>query len=323
MKIQQIKEYLYLSSISYEENVDLKKKTWIRRGGIADIFILPKDSLELRNVVSYLYKNTIEFKLIGHTSNLYILNETNIPVVVSTLKCNHYDVEDDTVYCEAGASVIKLSNDMVAKGVKGFEYLTGLPGTIAAALVNNSSCKENSISDLLLSAEVVLENGETKVFLPEDFRFSFRTSVFKEKRIKGTIISAKLKVTYSNPAVLKSIADYNSIDRKNRLDWHSKNLGCTVHRTFSLGRMPLKYYVLSRLIKVWTLITRRTNEYYNDTTNRILCNLSGCKEAYPYISKKNTIVFLWLDEGADKAFPVYLKYMEKVYRTNKIEIEIL
>ena len=72
-------KYLDLHSIQYETNVSLKKRTWIHRGGIAELFITPVNAEELEIVVSFLYSQSIRFQLIGHTSNLYILNSCNIP----------------------------------------------------------------------------------------------------------------------------------------------------------------------------------------------------------------------------------------------------
>lgn len=318
-----IREYLTENSISYEENVKLQKKTWIHRGGTADFFILPSDSNELKKIVRFFYINAIEFKLFGHTSNLYVRNETNIPVVVSTIKCRKYEVNNNILYCEPGVGIIKLAKDMISNGIVGFEYLTGLPGTIAAALVNNSSCKYNSISNILISAEIILSDGSIKVFKPCDFEFAFRTSVFKKKRLDGTIVSVQLKADRGIPENLMKIAQLNEFDRDRRLDGHSKNLGCTVHNPFSLGKMSLKYSIVVYLIKILTKVFCISTELSGVFTNYVLCCLSGCKEAFPYISKKNVIVFMWLDDGADKAFPIYLKFMKTVYKTEDVEIEIL
>lgn len=323
MNIEYLKEYLSSHEIAFEENVDLKKRTWIHRGGTAEVFILPSNADELKSLVQFLYVNNIEFKLFGHTSNIYVRNETNIPVVVSTTKCNKYTIEADHINCEAGVSVIKLAKDMVSQGVKGFECLTGLPGTVAAALVNNSSCKENNISELLISAVVVLNDGSIVEYKSDDFKFAFRTSVFKQSEVKGTIISVCLKLDHSDVIMLQRKAEQNALDRARRLDGHAKNLGCTVNRTFSLGRMPLKYRLPALIIKLWCKVVGKSNVTYNSVSNKLLCDLSGCQTAYPYISKKNTIVFMWLDEKADDAFPVYLDYMKKVYKTDKMEIEVL
>ena len=232
-------KYLDTQKIQYETHVDLKKRTWIHRGGIAGIYISPASADELETIVSFLYSEDISFLLIGHTSNLYILNECNIPVVVSTAKCRYFQIEDGQLFCEAGVGVINLSKQMIKQGIKGFEYLTGLPGTIGAALVNNSSCRENSISELLVSARVVLKDGSIKIFLPEDFKYEFRNSVFKKHEVEGTIISAVLKVTLGDAAKMQQMAEENDQDRARRLEGHTKNLGCTVNRCFINGRMAL------------------------------------------------------------------------------------
>ena len=132
-KNNSLKYYLDSNHIPYEINVDLKKKTWIHRGGIAALFITPMNSNELEKLVSYLYSKNVKFLLVGHTSNIYIVNECNISVVVSTIKCRNFTIEGNQIYCEAGVGVIKLAKQMITHGYKGFEYLTGLPGTIGAA----------------------------------------------------------------------------------------------------------------------------------------------------------------------------------------------
>lgn len=123
--------------------------------------------------------------LIGHTSNLYILNECNIPVVVSTAKCRYFQIEDGQLFCEAGVGVINLSKQMIKQGIKGFEYLTGLPGTIGAALVNNSSCRENSISELLVSARVVLKDGSIKIFSLKISNMNLETQYSRNMKLKA------------------------------------------------------------------------------------------------------------------------------------------
>lgn len=104
--VNTIIEYLDQHQIKYERDVDLKKRTWIHRGGVASLFVIPSDSKQLADVVKFLYQGHHEFLLVGHTSNLYILNTANIPVVVSTLRCNKFELKGDRIYCEAGAGVI-------------------------------------------------------------------------------------------------------------------------------------------------------------------------------------------------------------------------
>lgn len=315
--------FLDTSRILYETNVDLKKKTWIHRGGVADIFITPSNSDELETLVRFLYTNDIKFLLIGHTSNIYILNECNLPVVVSTVKCRSFKLDRENIYCEAGVGVINLSKQMIKNGVCGFEYLTGLPGTIGAALVNNSSCKSNSISILLRSARVILKDGSVKVFTPEDFKFEFRDSVFKKGDIEGTIISVNLKAELGDSEEMRKISIENDNERDRLLEGYANNLGCTVNRCFVNGRMPLYLRVILSLHHIYSKIAHQSEPVQLEQKKKILCHLTGFKTIVPYVSSKNPIIFRWLDNGADGAFPLYLEFMKKVYKTDKVEIEVI
>ena len=208
-------------------------------------------------------------------------------------------------------------------GIKGFEYLTGLPGTVAAALYNNSSCYSNSISKLLISAEIVLSDGTLKTFNYNDFEFNFRTSVFKEKLLRGVILSVVLKVEYDNPEALQAISAQNDLERKNILEGNAYNLGCTVNRAFINGKMPIIFYILSCIYNTWLKCLPIANCKKNVRRRNFLCFIAGYSDIKQYISPKNPIIFMWIDEKADEAFPKYLKFMKHVYKTDKIEIEII
>ena len=315
--------HLNINKISYETNVDLKKKTWIHRGGTCELFISPSNSEQLLCLVRYLYSNNIEFLLLGHTSNVYIRNSSNVPIVVSTKKCSKYELTNDTIICEPGAGVIRMAKDMIQQGVAGFEYLTGLPGTIGAAIYNNSSCKSNSISQLLLSAEVLLEDGRLVTMTPEDMQFRFRTSIFKDGKLRGVITKAILKAEYDDSTRLQDIAKNNEEDRARILAGYTQNLGCTVNRCFINGSMPFFYRFLTLVYAVLLRLTRVPFIKKIKKQKDFLCIISGYKKIAPYISDVNPIIFIWKDEEADKVFPLYLDFMAKIYKTDKIEIEII
>lgn len=316
-------QFLDANSIPFEKNVELKKRTWIHRGGMAELFISPSSALQLESTVSFLYKESIEFLLIGHTSNLYILNECDLTVVVSTHKCRKFELNGNELFCEAGVGVINLSKQMIEAGIKGFEYLTGLPGTIGAALVNNSSCRENSIAELLLSAKVVLSDGSIHTYTSKDFGFEFRNSVFKKKKVTGTIISAVLRAMPGDVKQMKKIAADNNKDRELRLEGHAKNLGCTVNRCFINGKMNIFLRLVLVSVSLLVRFFAKTADKKREYNKFFLCWITGYSNIAPYISSKNPIVFMWLDSGADKAFPIYLEFMKKIYKTDKLEIEII
>lgn len=318
-----IEFFLNKNSIVYEVSVDLKKKTWIHRGGVADYFITPSSVKELESVCRFLYNNNIVFKIFGHTSNIYVRNGTNFHVVVSIVKCSSFSVINNEILCDPGVSVMNLSKKMIGSGIRGFEYLTCLPGTVSAALINNSSCKENSISSLLIRARLLKPDGTIVTLTSSDFSFKYRTSSIKQKEIPGCIISVVLRADYFDPKELKRIAVANEEDRKRYLEGNACNLGCTFDNPFCLGRMDLKYRIASRMVRLIGRTLFLSEDKIDERVKCVLCKMSKCEKAIPYISVKNPIIYMWKDMGADDAFEDYCRFMKTVYKTDKLEIEVL
>ena len=322
--LEKVISFLQDRNIKYEEKVLLRKKTWIHRGGECKCYITPESSAQLKDIVIFFYDNNIKFLTLGHSSNVYIFNTCNIDYVISTLRCKKYEIDTKGyINCDAGVSVSKLARDMVKQGIKGFEYLTELPGTVGGALYNNSSCIKNSISQLLIEAEFVRNDGKILFLTSNDLDFKFRTSILKEKRLKGTILSLKLKLEYGDSKILEKIAEENSKSRIRLIEGNAHNLGCTVNRCFINGKMPLKYSILLRIYNKILLITEGNNEERKRKSRDFICRIAGYTDLAQYISPKNIIIFMWKDENADKVFPRYLEFMNKVFRTDKVEIEII
>ena len=315
-------DFLNQNHISYEKDASLAKKTWIHRGGVT-CWISPSSSNELELLCAFLCKHDFGFLIVGHTSNLYIKNTYNPPIVISTIQCNRFDLSGDTIFCEAGASVIKLSKAAVEAGIGGYEYLTGLPGTVGGALCNNSSCGKYSIADLLVYAEYIDEKGNRGRLTKEDFNYSFRTSDFKTHRKKGVITKVYLKKFPGEREKLLAISRENEEQRKRNLGSGAMNLGCTVNRCFINGKMPFKYRVRQ------SLYTRMLSYIEKDELTRRkkqkehILRISGYSDLNPYISDYSMIIYTWKDAKADLLFPRYLEFMENIYKTDKVEIEIL
>lgn len=321
--LQLLQDFLDGSGINYESNIELKKKTWIHRGGICSIFITPNDSETLLKTTQFLYDNNIKFLTVGHTSNIYIKNECNVDVVVNTARCNKYEVINNTIICECGASVSRIAKDLTKQGIAGFEHLYELPGTVAGAIHNNSSCLSNSISSLLISATVITEDGIVSEMTQEDFKFRYRTSVMKDKALRGVIIKAKLKVNLGNSIELEQIAASTNARRRANLEGKAHNLGCTVNRLFCNGRMPLQYQIPSRIYD-WCIKFKEKDSLIRKKKHKdFLCKITGYSHISKYISNKSIITFMWIDEGADAAFPDYLEFMRKIFKTDKVEIEVI
>lgn len=324
MRNKQLDIFLSQNRIPYDTDVDLKKRTWIHRGGMASYFISPENTEQLQSLMSFIFFNNINYLLIGCSSNLYIHNNTDIPVVVSTLMCNSYEIKEDVIECACGTLVGKMANHMINNGIKGFEYLTTLPGTVGAAIYNNSSVKapQNSIANLLIDVDLLTTEG-IKTIPVENLHFTFRSSDLKKHILRGVIIKARLRKEFGNKESLAQIARYNEEERNRILEGPAHNLGCTVNSPFYYGKMPLRYRVpysaFSRLADLFIKDKQKKSQLKKE----FLLQISGYSFLIPYVSDKLILTFIWKDEMADVYFEDYLRFMKDVYKTDQIEIEII
>lgn len=327
---QTIIEKLDALKVDYITNVPLTSKTWIHRGPIVPLYIQPSTTEQMLSLINLLAVEGLSFKVVGHTSNLYIMDTYKVDAFITTSKMTKVVESEDYIICDAGVNVTRFSKDAVEKGYKGFEGLVGLPGTIGGAIVNNSSCFDCSISSLIKEVYVLMNNnGDYKLstLSYDDLEFTHRNSAFKSGRKNGIILSAKLKKnSVSDIDALKAQAERNVEIRNTTQEGKAMNLGSMFS---SLKTNPLKLMSLgfSKVPEVFIFKVRehflRNKQSYTSKRNRYLLKLWGYEDLINYVSDKNINTFIWRDANADVVFPRYIEFMNKHAKCEKLEIEIL
>ncbi|WP_433253912.1 UDP-N-acetylmuramate dehydrogenase [Streptosporangium sp. CA-135522] len=107
---------------------------------------------------------------------------------------------DDTVEvtAQAGEPLAALVAFAVSEGLSGTEYLTGIPGTVGAAPVQNTGAYGQQISDTLTRLTVYDWTRRQRVtFHPAACCFGYRTSIFKAYPGRWTILETVLRLTRS------------------------------------------------------------------------------------------------------------------------------
>ncbi len=313
----QIKEFLINNNISYDENVSLASKSWIKFGGIASLWISPKSVSELEEVCRYLYGNNIAYDLVGQTSNIFFHSTYNPQVVVSTVKVNGYSIEGNILTCDCGCNVMKLAKEMLAEGYAGFYGLVGLPGTVASAAVNNAGCFSCSISEMLISAEVLMSNGNIATFAKEDFGYEKRSSKFKRGEVEGVVLSVKLKLQKAeNIDEEYRKSEETKFYRKTNQEGPAKNLGSVFAQM--KRKRNLRNIIAAIIAKLMSVIGVANQKV---VFKEMLLSLYGYRVLDAYISEKQINTFVWQDEKAEDMFVLYKVFMGRVFDGLIIEIE--
>lgn len=311
-------QYLEEQQIPFEQDVLLSKKTWIKTGGVCACWVTPHSVEQLANVCRFLYANNIAYDIVGQTSNIFFHSTYNPQVVVSTIKVNQYEMNDGVITCDCGVSVVKLSKDYLSQGYAGFYGLVGLPGTVASAIVNNASCFNCSLSSMLVSADVLMQNGSVKILKKDEFKYSHRSSAFKQGEIKGIVLSVKLKAEKAESIKEEYRKSEETVTY--RKEKQEKQAGKTLGSVFASRTMKRNFCnkMVSVAMRFLPGLLKCEPRYIQ---KKAILFLYGYRDLDEYCSDRQINTFIWKDENAEPMFIRYKELMNKVYDKPEIEIE--
>ncbi len=181
-----------MKNINIQSNIKLQNYTSIKVGGFSEFFAEPANIQTLINLVNWAKIHNIQYRIIGAGSNLLISDKSLKGLTICTKKLKEIKSNYKTglIYAECGVMLPSMANLLVRNSCKGGEWTIGIPGTIGGAIFMNAGAGRFSISDNLLSVQVI-DTKNLKVFSlkKNDLNFKYRFSVFQEKRL--VILSAK------------------------------------------------------------------------------------------------------------------------------------
>lgn len=244
----------------------------------------------------------------------------NCELMVSTRKLNKFEIRQNEIECECGTSVRQLALAAIEEGVKGFEGLVDLPGTVAASLYGNAGCYRCSISSLLKQAVILTSEGGIENVGPDWFEFSERSSVLKRGEKRAIILSVTLCRVNGEKEELKAIAEHNHTTRKATQPEAQNSLG-------SIFAHSGKATFLNRCIAVATKLYAIALNFYGVKIEKIEAKrkhltfvLLGATDIEPYVRQWNW--YQWRDEKSHALFWKFVRLHRRMFTNSEFEIEI-
>ncbi len=176
-----------------EENVQLSDFTTFKIGGLARYFFRVKTIEEAREVFSFARQENLPFFILGGGSNLLVSDEGFPGVIIKNEILGISFVEEGDefqVFAGAGENWDSFVDHCVDKGLYGLENLSGIPGTVGAAPVQNIGAYGSEAKDTIVSVEALdSKTGKLQIFTNEECRFGYRDSFFKTAEGKRYLIA--------------------------------------------------------------------------------------------------------------------------------------
>ena len=210
--MQGIIEYINEKNIGkYTENESLSKHTTYRVGGIAKLFVYPKNREKLILLLKKLKSENIKYKILGNGSNTLFSDKEYDGVIIKLDEFDSVRFFRNTVKAEAGVNLIKLSNQTVRKGLAGLEFATGIPGTVGGAIYMNAGAYKSDMGYITKSIEVLTPNLEIITMTNKELDFHYRSS-YLQKHKDYICLEATFQLRKNDKDLLLEIVE----DRKRR-----------------------------------------------------------------------------------------------------------
>lgn len=185
------------------EQESMKKHTTFRIGGPADIFAAPRTIEGVAGTVQVCREHGIPFYVIGNGSNLLVADRGYRGLVLQLYKnFSEIKAEGEELTVQSGAMLSVIAKKALAFGLAGFEFASGIPGTIGGAAVMNAGAYGGEIKDVLTEVTVLTKEGNVEHIPASDLRLGYRCSVIPEKG--WIVLGAKLKLAKGDPETIRA-----------------------------------------------------------------------------------------------------------------------
>lgn len=185
----------------------LSKHTTFKIGGVADTYVKVTSLSKLSTILKECRESDIDYMIIGNGSNI-LASDDGYRGVVIRLDGDFRKIallDDDTVYCGAGATLAALCKFALNNGLSGLEFAWGIPGSVGGAVFMNAGAYGGEMKDVVYSVNHLTKNGEPGRTEKDALQFGYRTSVYRQNN--AIITGATLKLRKDNPEDIRARMD--------------------------------------------------------------------------------------------------------------------
>lgn len=218
-----------LSSEDIVANETMKNHTSFKIGGVCDYLVTPRTIEQIQQLVVQLNEANIPVFIMGNGSNL-LVRDKGIRGVVIKLAQNFSDFEivDEKVIVQSGMLLSTLSKHIVNASLGGFEFASGIPGTIGGAVTMNAGAYDSEMKNVVTEVLAIDKSGIIKTYSGEEMNFRYRKSKITDENL--IVLGAKLKLKIGNIEDIKAKIDDFTIKRTTKQPLSAYSAGSTFKR---------------------------------------------------------------------------------------------
>ena len=207
----------------------LARHTTFAIGGPAQWLVEPASEDQVRAVAQLCRQAGMQLRVLGLGSNVLAADEGVRGVVLKLAdRFARIDVDGCSVTAQAGASNADVAEAACAAGLAGYEFASGIPGTVGGAAIMNAGAYGGEFKDVAASVRCLTPGGEIVDVPAEDAAWSYRHSMMNDRGY--IVLAATLRLQSDEPAAIRARMDDLRCRREEKQPLEMPSAGSTFKR---------------------------------------------------------------------------------------------
>lgn len=209
--------------------VPMSELTTFRIGGPAAVVVEPATADEAAQVLSACHAAGAEVRVMGLGSDL-LVSDAGVDAVVVRLaqRFSNIKVQGTKLFVDAGASNEQVAQAALAAGLAGYEFASGIPGTIGGAAIMNAGAYGGEFRDVCCGLTCATPDGRIVEVTAWQACWGYRHSMMGDEG--WTVLGAVLQLRPDSAASIRARMDDLAARRAEKQPLDMPSAGSTFKR---------------------------------------------------------------------------------------------
>ena len=203
--------------------------TTFKVGGPADFMVQPTSASEVNAAITAAKLAGEPWWIIGCGSDLLVSDDGLRGVVIKIGdRMANVSIEGTCVRAQAGATNEAVAEAACAAGLAGYEFASGIPGSIGGAAIMNAGAYEGEFKDVARAVTCLYSRGNIRTLSAEDADWGYRHSMMGDEGL--IVLEVELELRDDDPAAIRARMDDLAQRRSSKQPLEMASAGSTFKR---------------------------------------------------------------------------------------------
>ncbi len=207
----------------------LAAHTTFEIGGPAQWLVEPATEEQVCAVAALCRAEGVRLRVLGLGSNV-LAADAGVRGVVLKLadRFARIEVRGSEIVVQAGASNAAVAEAACAAGLAGYEFASGIPGTVGGAAIMNAGAYDGEFKDVAVEVRCLAPDGALVDVSAEEARWSYRHSMMNDRGY--IVLGAVLRLHPDEPCAIRARMDDLRRRREEKQPLEMPSAGSTFKR---------------------------------------------------------------------------------------------